>query len=155
MKAIPRKAEREIALVFSRFFSDIGMSPVERIPILGRTGPDITINEANLVIDVKSRKSVPVKMTAASGFIYHVDGVSYFQLNELLNLSGLESVYPSFSSITTVSWLNHMQEWTKEECPEGISMIVMRKPGTPYPKSTVIIYSSDLRRLQCQMQYKS
>ena len=155
MKATPRKAEREIALVFSQFFSDIGMSPVERIPILGRTGPDITINEANLVIDVKSRKSVPVKMTAASGFIYHVDGMSYFQLNELLNLSGLESVYPSFSSITTVSWLNHMQEWTKEECPEGISMIVMRKPGTPYPKSTVIIYSSDLRRLQCQMQYKS
>ena len=96
MKATPRKAEREIALVFSQFFSDIGMSPVERIPILGRTGPDITINEANLVIDVKSRKSVPVKMTAASGFIYHVDDVSYFQLNELLNLSGLESVTRPF-----------------------------------------------------------
>ncbi|MFH2040301.1 MAG: hypothetical protein ABIJ65_12800 [Chloroflexota bacterium] len=155
MKATPRKAEREIALVFSQFFSDIGMSPVERIPILGRTGPDITINEAKLVIDVKSRKSVPVKMTAIQGCLHQTDNVSFFQLSDMQILDQLKIVPASFSSITTVSWLNHMQEWTKEECPEGISMIVMRKPGTPYPKSTVIIYSSDLRRLQCQMQYKS
>ena len=41
------------------FFNSLGLREVHRIPVLGRTGPDIEINEFGLIIDVKSRLSVP------------------------------------------------------------------------------------------------
>src|SRR5512139_3927572 len=60
MKQRPRRVEREVASLLSDFFRSIGCSPVERIPVLGRTGPDMTINEVGLVVDVKSRLEVPL-----------------------------------------------------------------------------------------------
>ena len=59
MKARPRSVERKVAAFLSRYFVQLGLSPVERIPVLGRSGPDITSNEWGLVIDVKSRLEVP------------------------------------------------------------------------------------------------
>jgi len=38
MKARPRRVEREIAALLSEKFTAIGMRPVVRIAVLGRTG---------------------------------------------------------------------------------------------------------------------
>ena len=35
------------------------MDPVERLPVIGRTGPDITMNKLALAVDIKSRLEVP------------------------------------------------------------------------------------------------
>ena len=51
--------ENRVAAYLSALFAGIGLSPVERIPVLGRTGPDLTINELGLVVDVKSRQACP------------------------------------------------------------------------------------------------
>lgn len=52
-------AERKIADELNRQFSDIGkFKTIERIPLLGREGPDLTVNESGLVINVKSRLEI-------------------------------------------------------------------------------------------------
>jgi len=49
----------EVAKRLTAFFVSINMDPVERLPVIGRTGPDITMNQLGLVVDVKSRLEVP------------------------------------------------------------------------------------------------
>ena len=62
MKARPRAVENRIAEALNVHFEYLGLAPVERIPVLGRTGPDLTTNEMNLVVDVKSRLEVPKEL---------------------------------------------------------------------------------------------
>ena len=59
MKARPRRAENRVADELNKWFMQQGFSPIQRIPIIGRTGPDYTFNELELVIDEKSRLEVP------------------------------------------------------------------------------------------------
>ena len=59
MKARPRSVENEVAKYLSRKFAALELDPVERVPVLGRAGPDVSINQSQLAIDVKSRKEVP------------------------------------------------------------------------------------------------
>jgi len=54
-----KRVEVRVAEILSEIFSDAGKDPVERIPILGRTGPDISHNQIELIVDVKSRHQVP------------------------------------------------------------------------------------------------
>ena len=77
MKARPRRAEREVARHLSSFFEALGLPAVERIPVLGRTGPDITWNEFKLIVDVKSRLSVPKGISIPKGKVYR-GGLNWF-----------------------------------------------------------------------------
>jgi hypothetical protein len=138
MKAAPRNAEREIARILSEFFVSLGMSSVERIPVLGRTGPDITINEFGLVVDVKNRLEVP------KGYFH--DGLTSF--GELLGfpISEMNSVkgepaeeWPASKTVT--AWFWHMDEWRVKYCKQGITALVLHRPNQrmPFGKSMVII----------------
>ena len=145
MKARPRSVEREVADYLSRIYRNNGYSPVNRIPILGRTGPDLEINEANLVIDVKSRIAVPQShMLGRSklGRFGEYVGVSLFSLgSELLKP---QDVRPS---VMVRDWLAHMDEWTREFRPNGVSVIILHKPRTKIANAIFIVKTDDWRNV--------
>ncbi len=147
MKSRPRSVEREVAKHLTEIFSKIGAAPVQRIPVLGRTGPDITINELNLVIDVKSRISVPVSyfFDRIVDYMGHI-GAPLDKLEFLASETPITK-YSNFRSKIVTEWLDHMDEWTKAEFQQGISAIVLHRPKMPIGKSMVIIKSQDRRRL--------
>ena len=152
MKGRPRSVEREVAACLTKLLSDIGRcpEPLVRIPVLGRTGPDITYNSLKLIIDVKSRKAVPACMLAGPGqLIGTFDGLLGFRLDELPNFSEHWILSPAQSSKIVMDWLNNMEEWTRANEPDGISAIVLHRPRMPISHSTVIISSSNRSKL-CQ-----
>lgn len=142
MKPTPRRAEREVAAILSEVFTQYGLSPVERIPVLGRTGPDITINEFKLVLDVKSRKSVPqAYFTAVPLHLYeHL----LIPLNDLSLVGRIYQDRTRRRSKVVTRWLDHMDEWRQEHCPDGISGLILRCPGMPFGNSVLVIYSHQL-----------
>jgi hypothetical protein len=144
MKARPRGVENKIAEHLSAFFASRNWAPVERIPILGRTGPDITINESKLVIDVKSRIEVPKSAIAASGAITdYGNGLIGCRLDQIAFL--FDEVYPiRFRARPTkvvMDWWKHMDEWTQENCPGNVSALVLHRPGNGTHNTTVVIHS--------------
>lgn len=141
-----KAVEVRVAQDLSEIFSDVGKEPVERIPILGRTGPDITYNEVQLIVDVKSRLEVPKSSLAVSGKALQMGDMIGFQLQDMRNLSRLPSLTAN-PSPTVEAWLKHMDEWTTKNLPTGISCIVLHRPKMPVGTSTVIIYSTERRTL--------
>ena len=135
MKAAPRRSEREITRHLNMFFIEMGLSEVERIPVLGRTGPDISINEMKWVVDAKSRKSVPLCMLAGEDELVFGDGM-----------------------VVVRRWLDHMHEWTIKHCTNGISVIALRRPGQRVDTTTIIILESQetqwSQRIQHFKQFK-
>ena len=157
MKARPRRIEREVAEHLSRIFERYGFSPVERIPVLGRTGPDISINELGLVIDVKSRQSVPACFRfnrIADGYKGNpisVHAGKYMAAN-LLDFPQVAFYYDkvfkrTVSSVTVDKWYDHMDEWRLENMPDGISALVLHYPGSRIGNATFLIHQNDRRRL--------
>ena len=153
MKARPRRVEREVARILNELFSVVGKSPVERIPVLGRTGPDISINESGLVIDVKSRKSVPKLILCGQGQIIRMGDLIGFRMSDMMALLKMETVSPGEvkQSIIVQRWFDHMDEWTKVKRVGGITALVLHKSGTRMPigNSTVIIKENE-RKILCQ-----
>ena len=152
MKARPRQAENKVAEIMSDFFLRYGLSPVQRIPLLGREGPDITMNEAKLVIDVKSRMTCPsgileaVERTGKAG----VDHIAAFRL-EALPEALVDNVGPyniMKPSKMVKDWLNHMAEWTQANVTNGIPAVVIHQPQLPYGKSALVVYQSDVGLLR-------
>jgi len=152
MKSRPRRAENRIAEILSEFFAHYGLSPVERIPVLGRTGPDLTINESGLAVDVKSRQACPKKIFASAHKTGKAMGETYcaFQLERLQEtLIDQEGQYMTFNESKTVyTWLEHMGEWVHESAPFGIPALVIHRPQMPYGKALLILNKSDVRLLQ-------
>jgi len=140
LKAVPRRAENLVAEQMNILFEKMGATAVERIPVLGREGPDISINQLKIIIDVKSRKSVPASMLAGPGEMIEAEGMVGFRISDAGNLETLRRRATKTSS-TVRKWLDHMNEWTRAHEPEGIPAIVLRRPGMPRQASTVIIYS--------------
>ena len=115
---------------------------------MGRDGPDLTIDETGLVVDVKSRQQCPS---------------TYFFENTLLITNGHPAIalmaiqiLPEVSQIKTRSafhsklasrWLAHMDEWRKRESPNGTSVIVLHRPGLPYGKAMAAFYLSDIGKI--------
>lgn len=158
MKARPRSVERNVAKYLSNIFFDVGKSPVERVPTTGRTGPDVTINEIGLVIDVKSRKSIPSHMFAPESTILDYGEFCGFRLEDMLlclkNTRDFSSIiwapFPRKKMANVVlKWWNHMDEWTQKFHP-GITTIILHRSRMPIGHSTVIIKSEDRSKL-CQM----
>lgn len=151
MKARPRSVERQVASHLSEMSLSLGCSKVERIPILGREGPDITTNELGLVIDVKSRLACPGGYFWSRPLI-HGDLVA-IELDTLLGLPEIEDPQPyKFSSITVNRWYDHMDEWTKEFMPSGISALVLHKPKMPIGKGQLLFHVSNLEVLKCRLR---
>ncbi len=138
MKQRPRRAEREVAALLSDFFLSIGCSAVERIPVLGRTGPDISINELGLVVDVKSRLEVPIG--AFFDRVVHYRGIYWaVPLAKLSDLLISEGEEVSFKSKLMDAWYDHMDEWTQTHQPDGTSALILHRPKLPYGKAMFIL----------------
>ncbi len=152
MKQRPRHAENKIAEILNHIFTQHGLSPVERIPILGRTGPDLTTNEAGLAIDVKSRKACPIKHFRAAEKTGKASCDSYcaFTLDRLpqtlIEKRGGYGTFPESKLVT--GWLDHMRAWVTEWMPAGIPGLVLHRPQMPYGKSLLILGLSDIGLLR-------
>jgi hypothetical protein len=149
MKARPRFVERRVAEELSELFAPIGMTKVERLPVIGRTGPDIAINESELVIDVKSRKCVPTYLLPAAQTLVVVGSLAIFRLEELLNIPTSETTQVPSKQIS--DWYAHMDEWTQKHRPNGISAIILHRPRMPIGNCGVVIHYENLRRLSCNL----
>lgn len=150
MKDRPRSVEREVAYWLSLQFKELGFATVERIPILGRTGPDITINELGLVIDVKSRLSVPIGAIISRRKSVFWPDEGYFGTRLCnLTLSDTLSVTQPDKPLakTVIKWYEHMDEWRRNYFPEGITALILHRPGTWVKNSTFIIHFSDKEKL--------
>jgi hypothetical protein len=155
LKARPRGAERSVAKHLSDIFVDLGLSPVERIPILGRTGPDLSSNELNLVIDVKSRKEVPATIFFPILGPFSFDQFFAVRLCCLSTLwdEGIHIAPLDFRSVLVTKYWEHMDEWRQEKNPQGVTALVLHRPTEPFGSALFIIHKSDYRRLyeRCQI----
>ena len=154
MKARPRKIERRVAECLSTFFSDVGKSPVVRIPILGRTGPDIELNELKWIIDVKSRISVPKSILPGAREIFWSHNLVAFRLEDTpfikkqIKEGGYFTVTPCLNCQKSVKdWYDHMDEWTQEHCKDGLTMLILHRPRLPIGHSAVVIKFEDFERI--------
>ena len=149
MKARPRSVERRTAEELSELFVSIGLSKVERLPVIGRTGPDIAINESGLVIDVKSRKCVPAYLFPPAKTLFSVGSLAIFRLEELLDIPTSETTQVPSKQLS--DWFQHMDQWTQEHQPNGISAIILHRPRMPIGNCGVAIHHENLRRLSCNL----
>lgn len=149
MKTTPRRSENRIADELNRVFNELGLGNVRRIPVLGRTGPDLTTNELELVIDAKNRKSVPKAYKLPTSDVYqfgHLIGVRICDFGQLFT-----DISPKFSfsiSKTVESWYDHMDEWRRDKMPNGITAIAIRRPGTRHRNACILIAQADRERLR-------
>ena len=156
MKSAPRRAEVAVAGILSEKLKLIGASPVKRVPVIGRTGPDISINEIGLVIDVKNRGEIP-------GGIFHNELVSFgpflaVPLDQIELLLAAEPIPIHFASKIVSDYWEHMHEWTAANYPNGITCLILHKSGAsavmkgkakmPFGKSMFVIHFESRRRLQ-------
>ena len=148
MKARPRSVERKVAAFLSLYFVHHNLSPVERIPVLGRTVPDITINEWGLVIDVKSRLEVPRTLFTPYSVIAFDEELKLIgaRLKDL-SLLDTQATPIDFSSILVRKWYLHMQEWTLANHPTGIPALVLHRPRMPIGAALLILSQENRRRL--------
>jgi len=133
MKDRPRSVEREVAKRLSLFYSQFCLGEVKRIPVIGRTGPDIQINEFGLVVDVKSRKRIAKWAFDASAI--RVDGLIGGVLDEM----DFSPPKTTKSNKDISNWYAHMKQWCDINFPIGIPALVLHLPGKPVSKSTVFI----------------
>lgn len=149
MKARPRSIERKVAEALNAHFAPLGLAPVERIPVLGRTGPDISLNALQLVIDVKSRLEVPKAIFFPLMGPFFFDGMIAVRLANLPTLWDEEwsPAILDYSSKTIRDYLAHMEEWTRVKCPDGISCVILHRPEMPIGASVAVIYQNSRRRL--------
>lgn len=154
MKARPRGVENLAAGQMNKIFIGLGMSPVERIPVLGREGPDITINESGLAVDVKSRIEVPKllwksnKGHQANRPVLRQGGLLCVRLANLGCLYGdvsmSEDQLPGSKLVS--DWLQHMAAWAN---PEGkVPAIVCHRPGMHTANAVFVMYAHDLDALR-------
>jgi hypothetical protein len=141
MKSRPRYAENRIAKELTEIFG----VPFERIPVLGRTGPDLTVNKTKLVIDVKSRQSCP-KGYFWNDMLHLPGGHVSVSLQNLKDLDKLPKIW-RHRSIVVARWLDHMHEWTVENVPDGISALVIHRPNMPYGEARLVFYHSDIGKI--------
>ena len=148
MKARPRSVERAVAEYMTELYKINGLSPVKRIPILGRTGPDIEINDAKIVIDVKSRIAVPKSHILPKSRFGRFGDYVGIRIESFISkdFTRGEDIRPS---IMVRDWLDHMDEWTQEFMPNGISAIILHRPGMKIANATFVVKTEDWRKV-CQ-----
>ncbi len=152
MKPRPRSVEREVSECLSEIYLRHNYSPVKRIPVLGRTGPDIEINETRFVIDVKSRIAVPQSHLLGNGVMGMFGEYVGVRISELERESFMSrSLRPS---LLVLAWLKHMDEWTLAYMPNGISVVILHRPKTKIANATFIVKPEDWRKV-CKIMHRS
>jgi len=148
-----KSVENETAKILTKLFttSERQLSPVYRIPILGRTGPDITINQTGLIIDVKSRKVIPKRMFAMENTAIYAGDFVGFRLEEILSINHFGNSEIVKPSSIVIKWWDHMDEWTQKFHSPGITAIILHHSRMPYGHSTVIIHQKDRSELCKQL----
>ncbi len=152
MKPRPRRVENQIAAHLSEQFLSLGYSPVERIPVLGRTGPDITVNESKLAMDVKSRLEVPKLLwetRALNGIVRRSPGLLCLRVSRFAGLFApdvqiSEYVLPPSKLVT--AYLEHMKQWADEM--NSIPAVILHRPRMNTANAVFVMYESDLSRLK-------
>ena len=151
MKARPRSVERKVAIYLSNMFDKL--TPVERIPVNGRRGPDISINELGLVIDVKSRIEIPKSWTSIPniGTDGKLIGITLSQLS-ILHSIDLTNIPKVSSSIIVNNYYKHMDEWTKINMPNGVTTIILHKPNSRISSAIMVVELINLFSLQKKLK---
>ena len=148
-----KQVERGAAQELNRVLSGIGkFTPVERIPLLGREGPDLTVNETGLVINVKSRKAIPDRLFPGSNQLLFIGRLVVFRLEDLKRCRTAWMEIPTTDPWKRLQdWYDLMDCWTQEFQPDGISAIFLHRPRMPYGNMGVVIHHEHLRRLSCNL----
>ena len=150
MKARPRRIENRVADEINRALDVYGIPLTKRIPVLGRPGPDLEpIKVFDLAIDVKSRLSVPKSMLAHDNGVmmtWPICGVKLVNLDKFVSMSIGTTVFDDCSTVVH-GWLQHMDEWVKENMEDGIAALVLHRPGTHVRNATLVIFEKDWSRL--------
>ena len=148
-----KAVERSVAAELNEVLSGIGkFSPIERIPLLGREGPDLTVNETGLVINVKSRQILKPRLFPQPKQLLIIGDLVCFRLEDMPHIKDLVSNAETEPLKKLVDWYWFMDKWTKEFKPDGISCIIIHRPRLPIGKSGIVIHINDLKRLSCQFQ---
>jgi hypothetical protein len=144
MKQRPRRIENKVAEYLSNWYVSHGATPVERQPIIGRTGPDITVNELGIVLDAKSRLQCPASFHIPAAEIIQFSNLIGVRLQDLdLLLTSLQPKQVRSGSIMVAGWWNHMDEWRHNHLPDGITAIVLHWPGKRVENATFLIRKKD------------
>lgn len=150
MKTTPWRAETRVASILSALFRQYGLGDVKRVPITGRTGPDIEINSAGLCMEVKSWKAIPVSILPKRGQIL-TDGRFYFvQLKEIETLFGQVEPYPINPSKIVDGIYKQIDGWVEKEFPQGISALSLHRVGTT--GDTFVIHRLDVSILENRLK---
>lgn len=145
--------ERRVAAALNAALSGAGeFKPVERIPLLGREGPDLTVNETGLVINVKSRAEIPQRLFPDNGRILQIGKLFCFRLENIARIHDLPVSAATGSWQRLTDWWLRMDRWTRECQPEGITCIIIHRPRMPVGHAGVVIHHTDLWRLSCQIK---
>ncbi|MGW8178415.1 MAG: hypothetical protein ACWGQW_06570 [bacterium] len=165
MKGRPRRVENEVAKHVSKFLAGYDLPEVERIPVLGRTGPDIGVWPVfKVAVDCKSRLAVP------KGYKLYGDHLQQWERNghwEVgCRLGDLERLFDAENfvehlqrdaSVTVQGWLEHMDKWCRDPARSGsqyIAALVLHWPNTPIINSTFVIHNDDRRLLDARRKQR-
>ena len=147
-----KQVERGAAAELNHILSGVGnFTLVERIPLLGREGPDLTINETRLVINVKSRQIIPDRLFPASFQLLPIGDLVCFRMEDLPLVSRYGASTPTRPWKQLQDWYDRMDKWTRECQPDGISAIFLHRPRMPYGRMGIAIHHEHLRRLSCNL----
>ena len=149
-----KSVERKVAKYLTSISAGLGYKPIERIAINGREGPDLTINEFGLVVNVKSRKVIPDRLFAKDGQGVACGGLVGWRMKDLRDgKQFLASETPGWKML--FDWYDLMDQWTKEFAMKQITAIILHRPNMPIGHSTLIIHRSNTRRLYDKLNYHS
>jgi hypothetical protein len=175
-----KAVERGVAAELNQVLSGIGnYSPIERIPLLGRDGPDLTMNESGLVINVKSRQAILDRLFPKERHIITIGGAyicfrlkdlpaiiakqgcfHYDYTDEWVQLSAWYATMNLWTEgirngMSTTTIMRHSQmpvkAWTNAFKSNCISAIILHRPRMPYGNCGVVIHYENLRRLSCNL----
>lgn len=155
-----KDVERRVATQLNAVLSDVGkFAPIERIPLLGREGPDLTVNELGLVINVKSRQAIPERLFPCRNEIIFTGDLICFRLEEFAGMTGRGWINADWTPARPwkqlADWYLWMDKWTKQYRRECVTSIIIHRPRMPIGHAGVVITQNDLRRLSCQIKMQS
>jgi hypothetical protein len=147
-----KDVERKVAVGLNAIYSDVGKSTVGRLPVNGREGPDLSVNEVGLVVNVKSRQIVHPRLFPEPKQLLTIGDLVCFRLEDLARMNELVNNAETEPLKALVDWYWFMDKWTREFKPDGITCIIIHRPGMPIGKCGIVIHFNDLKRLSCQLQ---
>lgn len=144
MKYREKRVERLVAkYITGNILEPHDLGETKRIPVLGRTGPDLTPwPHYHVAVDVKSRKAIPQVYRLRDGQVIRFDDHIGVRLENFERLFDVENTGNRYASKTVTRWLDHMDDWVQLVLPTGIAAIVLHWPRTHIKHATLVIKNS-------------